>query len=372
MLGRKANAKRRRCPKCRVPMWPFDLHDVQVDLCQKCRGMWFDRGELAKASGTTYGDGASSERLLGARQTLSTCPDCALPLRERELTADSGVMIDQCPGCLGLFLDQGEYSAAQIYLRSKKWRQASKREPQPDMRVINEDSIGLVVLQYLTGLPLEMYVHQRLWSPAVTVFILANVAVFVLAHIFGFDEYVKQLALVPAEAASGGRLHTLLTSTFMHGGVFHLLGNMYFLFVTGDNVEERFGLFWFPVFYILCGLAASVAHVAGHAGSAVPCIGASGAISGVLGAYVVLFPHNRFLVRWLIVLRPVRFEIPAYAYFGLWVLLQVVYASLKIPGVAWWAHIGGFACGAAIAVAVRARERRKDAMWPSPVREARQ
>jgi membrane associated rhomboid family serine protease len=164
---------------------------------------------------------------------------------------------------------------------------------------------------------------------------------------------------VPSEIAHGERLFTLFTHMFMHGGIVHLFGNMYFLYVLGDNIEGRFGSLPFLGFYLLCGLAAAGTEVLGDPGSTIPAVGASGAIAGILGAYMVLFPLNKLLLRgwyrgwtgWSI--RSYRWEVPAVAYLGFWLLLQLLYAALDVPGVAWWAHIGGFATGAAVGLMVR-------------------
>ena len=338
-------------------MWPMELQNVEVDLCMKCQGMWFDRGELAKASGAKFQDRASAQVLREAKKQRHACPDCAIALYERPLVRHSRIMIDQCPRCSGLFVAKGEYSAARKYLRARGWRGRRRREPYKMPPQVSEDSAALVVFQYITGLPIELHQEQKLFSPIVTVLVAINVTVLVLAYIYGFADYVKELAMVPREVVAGERLETLLTAMFMHAGVAHLLGNMYFLFVTGDDVEGRFGWLGFLGLYLLCGLVASVAHIFGTGHPELPCLGASGAISGVLGAYMVLFPHSRFLLRWLIYFRPVRFELPAYAYFGFWILLQLIYASLGIQGVAWWAHIGGFVCGVLVALGVRAYER---------------
>jgi membrane associated rhomboid family serine protease len=128
---------------------------------------------------------------------------------------------------------------------------------------------------------------------------------------------------------------------FMHGNIIHPVGNMHFLYVTGDNVEERFGWCRYLGFYLLCGLVAGAANVALAPMSEVPCVGASVAISGVLGAYVVLFPNNRFVIRWFYFLwAHFAFRMPVWAYFGLWIGCQFLCAQLDVPGMAWWAHIG--------------------------------
>ena len=155
---------------------------------------------------------------------------------------------------------------------------------------------------------------------------------------------------------------TLITSMFLHGGLAHLGSNMLFLWIFGDNVEHRFGHLPFLAFYLISGLAGSIAHIALDPQSMVPMLGASGAISGVLGAYLILFPYNRVnvIVLFYIV------SIPAMVVIGLWAASQLVqgYGSLGgsgVGGVAYAAHIGGFAAGVAIALALRTKWRNEPA-----------
>src|SRR6185295_12598141 len=142
--------------------------------------------------------------------------------------------------------------------------------------------------------------------------------------------------------------YTPLTSMFLHGGWFHLIGNMWFLWVFGNNVEDSMGGVRFIVFYIVCGLAAAAAQTFTNPSSSVPMVGASGAISGVMGAYIVLYPRVR--VHMLVVLGffITRIVVPAYLMLGYWLLLQLLGGALatETGGVAFWAHAGGFAAGA--------------------------
>jgi hypothetical protein len=135
---------------------------------------------------------------------------------------------------------------------------------------------------------------------------------------------------------------------FLHGGFLHLLGNMWFLYIFGDNVEDRLGPSRFLAFYILSGMAAALIHLVTNWHSPLPTIGASGAIAGVMGAYFLLFPRARVLTMVPIFFFPLLFELPAIFFLGYWVLIQFFYASVsggQAGGVAWWAHIGGFIFG---------------------------
>jgi len=142
-----------------------------------------------------------------------------------------------------------------------------------------------------------------------------------------------------------------VTTMFLHGGWLHIIGNMWVLWIFGDNVEDRMGPLRFVVFYLLCGIAAGVIHVITNPASRVPAVGASGAIAGVMAAYFVLYPRARVLAMFPIIIFPVFFELPAWIYLGFWFLTQFFSGTLaiathtQVSGIAWWAHIGGFATG---------------------------
>ena len=142
-----------------------------------------------------------------------------------------------------------------------------------------------------------------------------------------------------------------LTSMFLHGGLGHLVGNMWTLWIFGDNVEDRMGPVRFLLFYLLAGLAAGLTHWLTNLHSTVPTVGASGAIAGVLGAYFVLFPHARIIAMFPVLFWPLFFELPAVTYLFVWFLSQVLSGTLAglgpqdVGGIAFWAHAGGFAAG---------------------------
>ncbi len=166
-----------------------------------------------------------------------------------------------------------------------------------------------------------------------------------------FEVFIREFGLVPSEIFQ--RPYTLLTHMFLHGGWLHVIGNMWFLWVFGDNVEDRLGKVRYLFFYILTGLSAALTQTIISllfGGGNVPMVGASGAVSGVLGAYLRLYPHAKVLS-----LVPVFFfltfvELPAIIFIGFWFLIQLINGVLTLPaqglgGVAWWAHIGGFVAG---------------------------
>jgi membrane associated rhomboid family serine protease len=173
-----------------------------------------------------------------------------------------------------------------------------------------------------------------------------------------FERLILDYGLVPARIsfADPGSWLTLFTSIFLHGGWFHVISNLWTLFIFGDNVEDRMGHVRFLAFYLASGVVAGLAHVALAPTSTLPTIGASGAIAGVLGAYFVLFPSARVLTLVPLIFIPWLVEIPAFIYLGIWFLSQLSSVLLNLGaagdfgGIAWWAHIGGFAFGALLAV----------------------
>jgi membrane associated rhomboid family serine protease len=197
--------------------------------------------------------------------------------------------------------------------------------------------------------------------------IVANILVFVIQLSAGpyQEALVYQFALIPANLTAGlnpGDIADIFTSMFMHAGLAHLAGNMLYLWIFGDNVEDSMGAAKYLLFYLVGGVAASLIHVLTNPGSQIPTVGASGAISAVLGAYLVLYPQSRVLT-----IIPLGFFLrltllPASIVLGLWFVLQLFSGLLSlggpdVGGVAFWAHVGGFVAGVALAKLFASRRR---------------
>lgn len=185
--------------------------------------------------------------------------------------------------------------------------------------------------------------------PLVTYALIALNVLFFFVQQSGGNAFIGKWAFVPSRFLANpfGDFLTLFTSMFMHAGWLHLGGNMLYLWIFGDNVEDRFGHIKFTIFYLLCGLAATFAQLAFSLGSNVPNLGASGAIAGVLGAYILLFPHGKISV-----LQGQRvIQVPALIVIGIWIVLQFfsgvgsIANTAQTGGVAYMAHIGGFVAG---------------------------
>lgn len=173
--------------------------------------------------------------------------------------------------------------------------------------------------------------------------------------------FYDRFALIPARPSP----MSFVTSMFLHGGLWHLLGNMLFLWIFGDNLEDEMGHVGFALFYLFCGVAAGIAQVALSPGSTIPTVGASGAIAGVMGGYLLLFPKARIDILVIIVIFIRIFTVPAWTMLALWFGLQLVGAAGSDPtsgGVAYWAHAGGFAIGALATVPVWLR-RGRSGFW---------
>jgi len=212
--------------------------------------------------------------------------------------------------------------------------------------------------------------QPRFSTPYVTYFIIAlNVVVFLFELSVGaqsqraLNGLIFQFGVVPqhferALAGSAGYdlpglTITILTSMFLHGGWLHVIGNMWFLWIFGDNIEDHLGHFPYLLFYLVSGFAASVTHILLNFGSNVPSVGASGAIAGVMGAYFVLYPKARVLTLVPLIIFFTFWWLPAWIFLGFWFVLQflsgtatsIAVTSSGTGGVAFWAHVGGFVAG---------------------------
>jgi membrane associated rhomboid family serine protease len=215
--------------------------------------------------------------------------------------------------------------------------------------------------------------------PTVTLAIIAlNTLIFIYQISQGathFEHTVSSMALVPssfvAHPFAPNQVNSMFMSMFMHGGILHLGGNMLFLWIFGNNVEDYFGHFKYAIFYLVAGVAATLSHIYTHPASTIPTIGASGAISGVLGAYFLLFPRARVLAAVPIILFFYFIEVPAYIFLGFYILLQVIFGlpslgagPVDAQGIAWFAHIGGFFAGAFLLLLLPKRRNFKRRTFP--------
>jgi membrane associated rhomboid family serine protease len=227
-------------------------------------------------------------------------------------------------------------------------------------------------------IPLKDLTPRRSFPIVNLLLILINVAVFIYQITLAphaAQVFVNTYAVIPARIQSAvaghhslpGALLPLFTCMFLHGGWLHIIGNMWFLWIFGANVEDHMGPLPYLIFYLLCGVGSSVAQTAFSWGSHIPALGASGAISGVLGAYIVFFPTSQIYTLVTLFIIWFRARIPAIVFIGLWFVIQALSAygtlggvgHIEEGGVAWWAHIGGFVLGLIFAKLIP---------WPNPRR----
>jgi len=386
------------CPVCQTTLRTVRSGDLEIDVCPHCGGTFFDRGELRDTLDRVLTTGEVPDAPLELdRQAVSVrrlqeadraCPRCAVPMNKFNYCYDSNIILDRCGQCGGIWADRGEVLKCAQYRKGnpKLDRMGASVAENVRRRQAFEEACaqgdGLMHRVHWWGwgwglvLPLRDDEPSERF-PVVTLGLIAvNVLVFVaLFFTVGYDRYsvsvgddgftleeggiqrvYETFGTVPSKAAKGEQLWSLVTSVFLHVGVWHLLGNMLFLWIFGDNVEDRFGLWGFLVFYLACGVSSDLAYVLFNLGSSVPVVGASGAVSGVMGAYFIFYPRASIYTLIYTTVTP----IPAYVYIGIWVAFQVLYAVLYTTagvsgGVAWFAHLGGFAAGLALALVWRRR-----------------
>lgn len=221
-------------------------------------------------------------------------------------------------------------------------------------------------------IPIRDSVKSQTFPIVNIIIIILNTLFFLFELLLGKDLelFIANFAVTPSNYVVDGKVDAMLIlinplpfffSMFLHGGWLHFIGNMWYLWIFGDNVEDKLGHFRYIIFYLLCGIFASLAHIYFNIDSSVPTIGASGAIAGVMGAYVLFFPKGKILTLIPIFIFIEFIEVSAYFFLGFWIFLQLLQgvfslsSSANAGGVAWWAHIGGFAIGMLLGLLLKKR-----------------
>jgi len=320
--------------------------ELTIDACPVCFGVWFDQGEI-DALGDVDIDPAFLRTLVGVSANRM-CPRGHGFMNEHVIPELLRTPLDRCPRCRGLWLDGDERHAL---------ARSSTREGQQDPKVAMARRGLIWAAQLLTQLPVEVENPAR-GTPWV---IYALSGVLVLLYVLSVlgVVYARDFAIVAGEIARDPtHLYTLFTHLFFHADWFHLLGNLYFLYVFGDNVEHIYGRRRFIALFLAAALVGGLAQVLLTRATATPVIGASGAIAGVTAAYLWIFPRARLLQTIPFVY--VQLKIPAWVYVAAWAVFQAVMAFFSDAiHFAWFAHLGGFACGLAMTPWVLARRRKE-------------
>ncbi len=333
------------CPHCHNSSLVLSqYHGEEVDLCQDCGGLWFEKGELdfslAQADPERDQVRVEARREPSLATTGLRCPDCATPMNRHLLLPGYQVEVEACHRCHGVWLEHDELDAA---------RQASTLELH--MGELNAKvNWKTWVFQFLSKMPVEYNIKPKQLPWMSWLLIVLNMAIFLAGWLDPLlDERLFAGAMVPAEISGAQQLHTLFTSQFLHGGWMHLLGNMYFLWLTGDNLEDALGPWRFLGIYLLCGVVAGLAQTAMEPGSTMPMIGASGAIAGLFGLYLLWF--RKASLSLMIVIYQTK--VAPWVFFLVWLAFNVLGMVQGQPGVAFMAHIGGFGAGLVLGLALK-------------------
>ena len=355
----------RRCPRCTFTLAPLPVQGVTLDACPRCRGIFVDHAEAPQLLGA-FGDFPSWQARGAAvpvGQGRLVCPGGGSGLHGRmdvwrvAVPGGGSVDVDTCPACRGLWLDAGEarrLTAGRLVSASLPPVVQRRAE---DLGTLNEPppgeektGVGWYLLQLFTAVPLEVYNPKRR-LPVVCLSLIAACVVGFVVELFATAANDAHFAgcwgVVPSLVLHGQGLVSVVTYMFLHGGVGHLVGNAWFLWMFGDNVEDRVGRGRFLLLYLACGVVGGFVHALLTATPNVPLVGASGAIAGLMGAYLALFPRAQLYQVFFFV----RFKLPVWFYVGGWAVLNVLLGLVALDphapdgGVAWWCHVGGFVVG---------------------------
>ena len=337
------------CPNCTSSsMEMHEFHQQEVDKCQECHGIWLDRGELdsALSLAENENDQVSLEESLGDKlgESKRHCHKCDQTLTRYHLMPGFQVEVDTCSSCSGVWLDSEELEKV---THSPAIANALLELDKPVKK-------RTWLFQILSQMPVEYNLKPKK-APWVTYsLILLNLLIFISYYSGVVGEYYAydNFSLHSNQVSHGNQLWTLLTHMYMHGGVMHLVGNMYFLYIIGDNLEEALGRSKFILYYTLCGFAAAAAQILADPSSVIPMVGASGAIAGLFGMYLLWFRHASLTFMIVIYQK----KVSPLIFFAIWLAINIfgLYtASENGGGVAYWAHIGGFIAGIVIGLMVK-------------------
>lgn len=338
-----------------------------IDHCPNCHGIWFDINEFSafkakldiiekvpQVSDTTEQEKASHE--------IYECMDCHNVLTPKKYSYSTDVYFHSCDQCYGFWLTNGNYNKLlKLTSFAKTLREDAKAiteeiknkdlfNPYPKKKEKAKRVVPWIFIPFIWSIVLPLYdENETKKKPFITTtLITVNIFIFVIFNILQFmhtKNFFNAFGLLPSEFVAGISLHGLITYNFLHGGLFHLGFNLLFLWIFGDNIEDRINSFKFLLFYLFCGITAGLSQVVVNIDSAIPIVGASGAIAGVMGAYLRLFPKKNIKLLALGHL----YDISAKVFLGFWIITQIVLGLVDLgsttASVAWWAHVGGFIVG---------------------------
>lgn len=365
----KASGPVTPCPRCSAALHTTRYREGLFFLCPDCHGRAVTFPQLLRVAGDRWTTSILRQINRSENFTELPCPFCRSPMRSFA-SEDPPLALNACKRCTVVWFDPHEFEAVPagalespdaVRLRGIETMAVRKLENLRERGISDEGpDLEWKTIPAFLGWPVESETNPLNLRPWVT-WGLSMVLFLVSAAVFTrYETAVATFGLVPADAWRWGGL-TWVTSFFLHGGVFHLLGNLYFLLIFGDNVEDFLGHLRFALLLLVSTLAGDAVHVLLNSHSTVPCIGASGGISGVIVFYALQFPHARlgFLMRYFLHFRWV--QIPAWGALLLWLLIQsigLVQQQTGLSNVAATAHLGGAVAGLAAWLAWKRIENR--------------
>ncbi len=360
------------CPFCNTILKKTDYKGIEIDKCPMCKGTWFDNNELELFVDYIYQEYPDlpnqkfnfNKEIINPYNNLEflkKCPRCLIELEKINYFSDSNIIIDKCKKCNGIWLDAEEESKIAIYnkgnpiareLGHQVLTQNKEEKDLEDIADAFKEMKKTNAFVWKKFSPIIIFpIKDNLKSsviPYITfIIILLNLLVFIMQF---FNNNAKlffiNFGLIPLEITNNKNYYTFITSIFIHGNFFHLLGNMFFLWLFGDNVEDKLGHIKYLIFYLFIGILTGILYYLFNIYSKYIAIGASGAISGIMGVYYVLYPHSK--VKTLIFNKLV--DIPSFIFLGIWFILQILLLlfflaiGMKSP-VLYLSHISGFCFG---------------------------
>ena len=339
----------KNCPSCAtLSMEKHEFHQQEVEKCHECHGIWLERGELDSALSIAENDNdqVSLEDSLGDKlgDSKRHCHVCDQTLARYHLMPGFEVEVDTCSRCSGVWIDNEELEKV---THSPAIEKALLELDKPVKK-------RTWLFQILSQMPVEYNLKTKVTPWATYALLILNILFFIsyslgfVGEFYAYDNF----SLHSDRVSNGDQLWTLLTHMYMHGGVMHLVGNMYFLYIIGDNLEEALGRSKFILYYTLCGFAAAAAQILADTSSTIPMVGASGAIAGLFGMYLLWFRHASLTLMIVVYQK----KVSPLVFFAIWLAINIfgLYtASVNGGGVAYWAHIGGFIAGIVIGLIVK-------------------
>ena len=346
----------RICPRCAFPLDVVTRDGTQLDHCRRCRGTFLDPGEETQMLGMVVSPAVWAQSSVTEDLGLSSlkCPEDGTPFTTYAVAfGKQSVEVDVCHECSGMWFDAGEGRKLRDIVME------AGQSPETDFVAVSDrPGVHAYLFQLFSGFPMEVW-NPRWKYPVCTITLVSTLYIVFALQVFSLfaggmgrsQELVELFGLVPTQVLSGKHLWSLVTHMFLHSGILHILGNSYFLYVFGDNVEDVIGKRHFLFLYFTSGITGAIFQMLSQTRSAIPMIGASGAVAGLLGAYLILFPR----VKLYVVMFFARLRLGVTWYLGLWVAFNVLMALAGAQKVAWMAHIGGFIAGALIAFRYRVK-----------------